>query len=100
MSFKISYSGVRGKIVKESVEGLPTIVTVTSFAKSLKFNKENANISPSHGQLKTTVEYGLLNSLQQREGNLGNVKKEKIVGREQKQKYKTVLNSIIYITLL
>lgn len=43
------------------------------FAKSLRFNKENANISPFAGCLKTTVEYGMLNFLQQKKQKLGNV---------------------------
>ena len=54
-----------GKIVKENLEGIPARESLTSsFAKTLRFNKEDANVSPFHGHLKTTVEYGLLNSLQ------------------------------------
>lgn len=56
--------GPGGKVVKENWERILAIESLTSsFAKTVRFNKENANISPFHGHLKTTVEYGLLNSL-------------------------------------
>lgn len=55
-----------GNTVKESLERIPAVESLTSsFAKRLRFNKENANISPFHGHFKATVEYGLLNSLLQ-----------------------------------
>lgn len=54
-----------GKTVKENLERTPAIESLTSsFAKTLRFNKGNANVSPFHGHLKTTVDYGLLKSLQ------------------------------------
>ena len=54
----------RGNTVKESLERIPAVESLTSsFAKRLRLNKENANISPFHGHFKATVEYGLLNSL-------------------------------------
>ena len=53
-----------GNTVKESLERIPAVESLTSsFAKRLRLNKENANISPFHGHFKATVEYGLLNSL-------------------------------------
>lgn len=47
--------GARGKTVEESLEKIPSIESLTSFTKSLRFLK-NANISPFHGHFKTTVE--------------------------------------------
>ena len=64
--------GTKGNTVKESLERVPAVESLTSsFAKRLRFNKENANISPFHGHFKATVEYDLLNSLLRGGGGAG-----------------------------